>query len=173
MCCGACSPGQRSAEPGERAAVEPRDLDDQIVRRAAAAPRAVREAAKRIVVVLEEVPHRHDVEPGAAEVDVVEEAVVELGSLQERARRQVLEIQAGRLNAVAVAQPLKEGAGSAADVEDRRHLCQRAVARDETVLVGVELAHRAVEDRRQEAPVASLPMRDVAVVVELGHATRG
>ena len=148
------------------------DLDDQSAAGSQQAPRRA-EAAKRVVVVLEEVPHRHHVEPGAPEVDVVEETVVELGSLEERARRQVLEIQTGRLNAVVVAQPLKKGTGSASDVEDRRHLCQRAVARHETVLGEVELPHRAVEERRQEAPIACLPMRNVAVVVELGHRLEG
>ncbi len=33
------------------------------------------------------------------------------------------------------------------------------------VLVGVELVHRALEERREQAPVALAPMRDVVVVV--------
>ena len=100
-------PGPSISEPGERAAVEPRDLDDQSAAGPQQVPRGA-EAAKGVVVVLQEMPHRHDVEPGAPEVDVVEETVVELGSREERTRRQVLEIQTGRLNAVLVAQPLKK-----------------------------------------------------------------
>ena len=47
---------------------------------------------------------------------------------------------------------------------------QRAVARDESFLVGVELGHGSIEQRREHAPVAALAMGDVAVVVEVADA---
>ena len=52
-------------------------------------------------------------------------------------------------------------------------MCQRAVARHETVLGEVEFPHRAVEERGQETPIACLPMGNVVVVVELSHRLEG
>ena len=75
------------------------------------------EAAHRIVIVLEEVPHRDEVEAAGREVGVIEEAAVELDVLQRVGRREVLEVDAGRADPERRPQVIEECADRAADVQ--------------------------------------------------------
>ena len=109
-------PGPAIAEPAEGPAVEPGHFDHE---RATGPQHSSRraQAAQRVVVVLEEVPHRDQIERPVRERRLVEETAVELDALERGARRQVLEVDAGDARAVLRAKPLEKRSRRAADVE--------------------------------------------------------
>ena len=105
---------------------------------------------------------------------VVEQAAVKLRAAERRVGGQILEVDPGRGDAVAIAQPAEKGPHAAPDVEHFVCGIQRHVARHQPVLRRVELVHRAFEGLVQRAPVG-LAVRDVLVVVVIldvfeGHA---
>src|SRR5678815_5714841 len=124
-------------EQTERQTVEPRDLDDQQpagLQRSA----GVRQRPERVVIVLEEVPHRHQIEPVAANRLLVKQAVMELHALELTALCQIDEIDTGTLRPRDVANVGQECAGSTTNVEHPFAGADLDVAADDPKLGAIE-----------------------------------
>src|SRR4029079_13272956 len=125
----------------EGAAIEPRYLDDQPALWLQHAPGGF-QAAQRIVIVLEEVPHRDEIEPLVVEWRVVEQPAVKLDVTEGGGKCQILEVHPCDMRPVPGMQALKKRSDGASDIEYLTVAAELDIARDDAVRVGMKHVHR-------------------------------
>src|SRR5512132_85625 len=112
------------------------------------------ERAKRIVVMLEVVPHRDEIEAPDVEGLIAEQAAAKVDSVQRRIGAQIREVDARRTHSVARSHLLEERSYRTPDVEHLARCVERHEFRNKCVLLPVVSVHHPGEESAQHTPIA-------------------